>query len=548
MARLALADAIIVGSGASGGWAAKQLSEAGMSVSLFEAGGLTKSGDLRRIASWPAHSYTAVPPSLNESRPIQSQCYACRDARVPWFVNDQESPYEQSAPYTWIRMQGVAGRLLAWEGQSYRMSDLDFKAASQDGFGVDWPLCYADLEPYYDVVERYIGVTGRGERLKQLPDGPFLPPSKVNISDTVLRPAVTKEHGRYVTPARLAQMTCDHQLPEYSIRAQNPFSNTDNVAGSTYWKTLYDAENTTRLSLYCNTRVTNILTKDGRAIGVAFVDKSGRHGEAYGRVIVLCASALESTRLLLQSDIFNSSGTLGHFLMDHQFGAGASGRMEVPTSILSQPDTERHRIYVPRFRNIGDRQERSFVRGYGFQGKSVLMTPEDTWSGSAGNTVSMKLILSAFGESLARYSNYVELSATERDKWGMPTLRINAKWCNNEAVMMRDAAQEATKILEMAGLKELRSTEHFSVPGLSIHEMGTARMGVDPSSSVVNSYCQSHDVSNVFVTDGACWPSGGCQNPTLTIMAITLRACNFIIKNFRSGFVASASAYSHIDV
>jgi choline dehydrogenase-like flavoprotein len=527
-------DAIIVGSGATGGWAAKQLTEAGLRVALLEAGEETSGNDMTSHACQSALAYEPPSSQVTRDRPVQANCYACREPRHKWFVNDFENPYEQATPYQWIRMRVLGGRLLAWEGQCYRMGDFDFLASRHDGYGADWPISYADLAPYYDQVERYIGVTGRSENAAYLPNGIFLPSRENNLTEEILRHSVGMKFNRVITPARLAVMT--RGLGDDCHTATWDSPKTENYNGpvfTTPWRPIVDAANTGRLTLITNAIVGHILMKRGKASGVVYVDRNTlKTKEVFGKIIMLCASTLESTRILLNSKICNSSGTLGRYLMDHIFGVGATATVAVDGSRILQHGRMPHRIYIPRFRNITEKATNGFIRGYGIQGKILPVNDVGSPCSEANirkGSVQTKIILTAFGECLARYENFVDTDPQSVDAWGIPVLRIHAKWSNNEIALCNDASAQAAEMLENSNVKEVTLRAKPFTPGLCIHETGTARMGNNPKTSVVNRYCQAHDVPNIFVTDGACWVSSGSQNPTLSMMAITVRACDYII-------------------
>src|SRR5579872_2357033 len=364
-------DAIVIGSGATGGWAAKQLTEAGMRVALLEAGGKVTPRDFtEHMPSWQL-PYLGFSPRMRRERPIQSLCYACREYNYKWFVNDIENPYTQAKPFHWIRLRALGGRTLSWGRQSYRMSDQDFKAASRDGYGDDWPISYADLVPYYERVERYVGISGTAEGLPQLPDSVFLPGMEMTCGDELMKSSARKRFGRAVTIGRAAILTkahngraachycgpCDQGCITFSYFS-SPFT------------TIADAQKTGRLTLLTDAVASHVVMKDGKAAGVAYIDRLSREPrEARGKVVLLCASTLESTRLLLNSRICNSSGVLGHYLMDQITGGGANGEMPMlEAKPWAGPPRRPNGDYVPRFRNVAETSTNGFIRGYGYQG------------------------------------------------------------------------------------------------------------------------------------------------------------------------------------
>src|SRR5438067_1464136 len=545
-------DAIVVGSGATGGWAAKRLSEAGLSVALLEAGRSVSPKEFTEHMPAFHLKYRNVSLDWLKSRPVQKQCYACMEYNYDWFVDDLQNPYSSppDKPFTWQRLRIVGGRTLVWGRQSYRLSDLDFKAASLDGYGADWPFSYKDIAPYYDLVEGYVGISGMTEGNEALPDGQFLPPMKMTCGEVLLRERVKAKFGRTVTIGRTAILTKNH-----NGRAACHYCGPCERGCSTFsyfsspFTTVKDALASGNCTLFTNAVVSHVDmdTEPNKTRGVTYVDRLTRQvKEVRGKAVILCAQALESTRILLNSStreypngLANSSGALGHYLMDHVVGAGASGRLPEFKTLPNANEPERpNGIYVPRFRNTPSSKRHSrFIRGYGFQGGA-----EAGFNFSAeGYGASLKkavkegeygISLGAFGESLARWDNYIEIDRDLKDAWGIPALRISMTHGDNEAALMEDAGATAAEMLEAAGAKDIRVQAGVEMPGMAIHELGTARMGNDPKKSVLNPYNQAHDVKNLFVMDGASFVSSACQNPTLSMMAITVRACDHLIDRF----------------
>ena len=550
-------DAIVVGSGATGGWAAKRLSESGLKVVLLEAGRNISPSEFTEHMPEYKLKYRNLSPLIVRTRPVQKQCYACMEYNYDWFVDDLQNPYStpKDKPFTWQRLRIVGGRTLVWGRQSYRLSDLDFKAASFDGHGQDWPFAYKDLAPFYDIVEQYVGISGAAEGNPALPDGHFLPAMKMTCGEVHLRETAKKQFDRTITIGRTAILTQNHngRLACHYCGPCERGCQTFSYFSSPF-TTVKDALKSGNCTLVPNAIVAHIdLAPDGgRAAGVTYVDRVTRQTkDVRAKVVVLCAQALESARILLNSDtrekgkgLGNSSGLLGRGLMDHCVGAGAHG--ELPAYDERPNISNPHRangIYVIRFRNV-DRNNRSkaFLRGYGYQGGAGPQFDFSAEGFGAGYKQAVKLgtygiSLGAFGESLARNENYVEIDPDLRDAWGIPALRISMTHAENARAMMKDAAACAAEMLEAAGAKNIGINSNVAMPGMAIHELGTARMGDDPKTSVLNAYNQLHDVPNVFVMDGACFPSSGCQNPTLTMMAVTVRACDHLIGRFKKNEV-----------
>ena len=529
-------DVVVVGSGATGGWAAKELTEAGMRVALLEAGKKITPKDFNEHAQPWQLPYLGLSPKIMADRPIQGRCYACTEYNYQWFVNDRENPYIQAKPFSWIRQRVLGGRSMSWGRQSYRLGNLDFKAASHDGYDVDWPISHEDLVPYYEKVERYVGISGQAENLPQLPDSIFLPPMEMTCGETLLKKAMKEKFGRTLTIGRVAILTKNHngrQACHYCGPCERGCTTFSYFNSPT--TTIKDALATGRLSLITDAVAARILMKDGKASGVSYVDAVTKQSrEVRGKILVLCASTLESTRLLMNSGICNSSGVLGKYLMDHIYQGGASGTLPM---LEAKPWAGMPRrpngIYIPRFRNVREKTTNGFIRGYGYQGGS---SPSFDY-GAEGFGASYKeavrkgewrINLGAWSECLARKENYVEIAKDQVDAYGIPILRINMEWGDNELKLFEDAREQAVEMLTGAGVKDAEKTGAPSLPGHCIHEVGTARMGNDRKTSVLNKYNQAHDVENIFVTDGAAWVSQGCQNPTLTMMAITVRACDYI--------------------
>ena len=563
MQRQTLFDAIVVGSGATGGWAAKVLTEKGLRVVVLEAGkNLDPATDFREH-TWPyelKYRGLASGSYYAKRQPIQSRCYAANEYGNQFFVDDVDNPYTtpDDRPFWWIRGRHVGGRSITWGRQSYRLSDYDFKAGSRDGYGEDWPIGYKDLEPYYDLVENFVGISGSYENLPQLPDSKFLPPMALTCGEQLLKRAVeTKFKGRNVIIGRAAILTKPHQG-----RAACHYCGHCDRGCSTHsyfsspGSTLPSAAKTGRLTLRPNSVVREVImdTSTGKARGVRIVDQlTRRESEVYGKVVVLCASTLESTRILLNSKskyfpdgVANSSGALGHYLMDHLYQISASGIVKtLQGSEYDFSDGRANGIYVPRFRNISDKHPK-FIRGYGMQGSSRINMGYSNAKDIRGFGPGFKKMarenprevgwgLGAWCEMLPQFENKVSIHPTKVDAWGVPSLHIECKHGDNELAMAKDALETILEMAEAAGFEVQSTSSTPATPGFCIHEVGTARMGSDPKTSVLNKWNQTWDVKNIFVTDGACFTSIGCQNPTLTMMAITARASDYIAEEFKRG-------------
>ena len=547
-------DAIVVGSGITGGWAAKELAEKGLRTLVLEAGRdiVPERDYVEHVAPWEQHFRgRGDRKRLEREQPIQKDCYACDEMGSRFFVNDLDHPYTQApgTDFKFIRGRQVGGRSIMWGRQVYRWSDLDFEANARDGHGVDWPIRYADLAPWYSYVERFIGVTGLAEGLSQLPDGEFMPAMPFMPPEQKFRDTLASQFAgeRMMTIGRAAVLTRNHNGRaachycgpcERGCITRSYFSSLN--------ATLPVAAKSKRMTLRPNSVVESVIwdPKTKRASGVRVIDGVTREAIEYrAKIVFLCASTLESARIMLNSTspdfpsgIANSSGELGCNLMDHTMGGRAGGTMEGWEDCApfgSRPNG----IYVPRFRNVKAAHP-SFIRGYGMQGGSwrSRVNADDTPGFGATYKEALKgygpwqMGLGGWGECLPRHANRVTIDPDKRDVFGIPAMRIDCSWGENDIKLVKDASQCAAEMLEAAGAKNILTEDTPTPMGLCIHEMGTARMGRDPKTSVLNKWNQAHDVPNLFVTDGSCMASSACQNPSITYMALTARACDFAVK------------------
>jgi len=551
-------DVIVVGSGASGGWVAKVLCERGAQVLMLEAGPPRVPERDFTEHIWPYRlrfrGFGDTKTSL-EKQPVQRLCDACDEYTHHFFVDDTEHPYtfDSDKPFMWIRGRQVGGKSLLWGRVSYRYSDFEFQAASHDGYGENWPIRYRDIEPYYDKIESYIGVSGSREGLPQFPDGKFLPPMRLSCGEIYARDIIARQFGWRVTPDRSANLTtplngrpaCHYCEQCHRGCFTASYFNSPAV-------TLPDAARTGRFSLVSDAVVSHLVMNDrGKASGVVFLDRVTRaERQARGRVVVLAASALESTRILMNSrssrfpqGVGASSGVLGHYLMDHFTLESASGTIPSLMSSRRQPVGRPMGFIIPKYTNADPRfSDKRFLRGYYLAGDSRQQLYEHGYAARGfGKELRRRIreeipymfTIYAQGEPLPRYDNHVTLNPNVKDAWGVPVLHFHASYGENDLAMAKGMREKLGEIVDALKL-ENRSPipERLSIFGKNIHEAGTARMGNDPKKSVVNRFNQVHDAPNVFVTDGACFVTQGCYEPTLTIMALSARAADYIASEY----------------
>ena len=553
-------DAIVVGSGISGGWAAKELCESGLKTLVLERGRMVKHIEdypTMHKDPWDLPHSGKTPSEIVEKHYSKQSRWGFDETNRHFYNKDSEHDYDEIKPFDWIRGKQIGGRSLIWGRQTYRWSDLDFEANAKDGYGVDWPIRYKDIAPWYSHVEKFIGVSGEALNLPQLPDSEFLPPMELNCLEEHVKNTLSERYDdRIMTIGRVAHITKGNK--EGAGRSACQFRNrcTRGCPFGSYFSsnssTLPYAEATGNLTLRPDSIVSEVIydPKTQKATGVRVIDAHTKEVvEFKSKIIFLCASAMASTAILMQSksDRFpngmgNDSGELGHNIMDHQLGSGASGRFD---GFEDQYYTGRrpNGFYIPRFRNLGPQSEKvDFLRGYGYQGGAS----RGDWSQviaehSYGKALKKEIIepgnwkigMGGFGEVLPYHENKMTLNYDKLDQYGLPTITFDAEFKENEKKMKEDWKTQAAEMLEAAGCKDISMHDSNAPIGKGIHEMGTARMGKDPKTSVLNRFNQVHAVSNVFVTDGACMTSAANQNPSLTYMALTARAADHAVKELK---------------
>ncbi|MCV6620939.1 MAG: GMC family oxidoreductase [Cellvibrionaceae bacterium] len=554
-------DAIVIGSGISGGWAAKELCEKGLKVLVLERGRDIQHG----VDYLGEHAPPWKIPFANKADrkrdvddyPIQSQCYAFDAATKTFFTKDSETPYQQdkNKPYHWIRANGVGGRSLIWGRQTYRWSEFDFKANAEDGHGCEWPIGYDDLKDWYSYVEKFVGISGAKEGLPELPDSEFLPAMDMYALEKTIKARLNKYMPEVtMTMGRTAILTENHNgRAACHYCGPCPRGCSTGSYFSSQSSTLPAARATGNLELRPNSVVEKLIYDENsnRIATVQIIDAISKERLSFSAdLIFLCASTLASTQILLNSKseqfpngLANSSGTLGRYLMDHfkmQHVAVFVDNLDHYYKGFRPTGT-----YIPRFKNLPGKEQADYLRGFGLQadpvrpdwrfhfnqkgfGKSLkdnLRKPAPYWV----------WVLGAFGECLPNANNRVELDESKRDEFGIPQIKVSMSFGENEHQMAKDIIKSSDKIFKAAGAVYIETSDTLSVPGSAIHEMGTARMGKDPKTSVLNAWNQSHDVPNLFVTDGACMASSSCVNPSLTYMALTARACDYAVSQWQQG-------------
>jgi choline dehydrogenase-like flavoprotein len=554
-------DAIVVGTGISGGWAAKELTEKGLKTLVLDRGRMVRHPDYPTAMTdpWDLPYGNRITQDIRRRKPVQTRTGYPTPANEHWFVDDIEHPYvEENHKFDWLRGYHVGGRSLMWARQSYRFSKMDFEANAREGVGIPWPVTYEEIAPWYDKVEIFAGISGSLEGLPQLPDGKFLPPHDLNCVEVDFRKALADKLDRKLIIGRCANLTAPltHQeSPQRgTCQARNLCIRGCPFGGyfSSVSATLPSAERTGNMTLLPNQIVYEVIYDDdkGRATGVRVIDAETRkQSDYFAKVIFLNASALGSAFILMNSKssrfpngFGNDSGELGHNIMDHNKPGSSNASVE---GYLDVAYTGRrpNGFYIPRYRNVG-KDKRNYLRGFGYQGRAQRAT----WSRFNDNALigdelknavrepgPWTIGMTAFGEILPHHDNRAWLHPDKKDKFGLPLLAVDATVRENELRMQEDMRNDAAEMLEAAGFKNVVVRSDSYNMGNSIHESGTARMGSDPRKSVLNKFNQVHACQNVFVTDGSFMPSFGCQNPSLTYMAFTARAANHAVEELKKG-------------
>tara|TARA_B100002003_G_scaffold189625_1_gene178439 strand:+ start:986 stop:2686 length:1701 start_codon:yes stop_codon:yes gene_type:complete len=554
-------DAIVVGSGMSGGMSAKELTERGLKVLVLERGPeiVPERDYTDQLAPWQSPNLDSVAQDeIAEHYPTQygGVAYAIKESTKHFWVKDDEHPYvaAEGTSYDWLRGYHTAGRSIMWSRQTYRMGPQDFEANKQDGNGVDWPVRYADIVPWYEKVETFIGVAGTAAGLPQLPDSVFQPAFELTGAEKALKSKVeTAFPGRNIIPARIAHITAataeQRALGRSNCQARNRCEHgcTFKAYFSSLNATLPAAERTGNLTIIHNAIVQSVEydAASNRVSGVRVVDAQSNEKRLYtARVIFLNASAIASAMILLQSKsatfpngLANRSDQVGRNLMDHVSGAGANGLMSGFDNMKVFGRRPSGGIYIPRYANITEKNK-PYLRGFGYQGGARPLGNANGQIPGIGQAFKeahrtagpWRVSVGAFGEQLPNPNNRVTLHAARRDRWGNPLALFDVRYSDNERIMLEEARKDAVAMLEVAGCSNINSSPvNLTRPGNRIHEMGSARMGRDPTTSVLNGWCQAHDIPNLFITDGSFMASSACQNPSLSYMAFSARAVDYAV-------------------
>jgi len=554
-------DVIVIGSGLSGGWAAKEFTEKGLKTLVLERGREVthlKDYPTTNMMPWEFPHRNEVPQDIKAANPVISKCYAFKEDAMHFFVKDNEHPYEQEKPFDWIRGYQTGGKSLMWARQTQRWSEFDFEGPARDGYAVDWPIRYRDIAPWYSYVEKFAGISGNRDNLDILPDGEFLPPLDLNCVENYFSDFVKKSYaGRHIVYGRCAHLTQPQEIHLKQGRAQCQKRNLCQrgcpFGGyfSSNSVTLPWAAKTGNLTMRSNAVVHSIIYDDkaGKATGVRVIDAITHEAtEYFARIIFVNAAALNTNLILLNSTssrfpngLGNDNGLLGKYVAFHNYRARVSGKFS--GFLDKRTDGRSHTsAYIPRFRNVY-KQETDFLRGYaaGFSANRGLKRDTEGFGEELKNNLEKKeygdwnVGSHMMGETIPKETNYVGLSADQKDEWGMPLLKINIDYDSNDDKMVKDYQEQLTEMFEKAGFTDIKTTDSKQAPGLDIHEMGGVRMGLDPKTSLLNKWNQLHHCKNVFVTDGACMTSTSTQNPSLTYMALTARAADYAMGEMRKG-------------
>ena len=553
-------DAIVIGSGISGGWAAKELTEKGLKTLLLDRG-----RPVQHQQDYPTENKGAFdlpyrgqwPPNEKNKDRFTHNAVVTSPTNYHFFNDDRKNPYINNIdkPFNWIRSDIFGGRSILWGRQCYRWSDIDFSANKKDGYGIDWPIRYKDIAPWYSYVEKFVGVSGEKLNLMQLPDGEFLPAMPLNIAEKHFKKSVAQHfNGRVVTIGRTANLTTalsNQKRSRCMYRSQCDRGCSFGAYFSTQSSTLPAAEKTGNLTIKTNTLVDSLIydSSGKRITAINVIDtKTKQRYKLSARVIFLCASSIASNQILLNSKshsmpqgLGNNYDNLGRYLMDHTFGTGATGVLPYFKEFIEygrRPTA----MYVPRFRNIKNQDKNiNFSRGYNFQSWGDGRLPPENISGYGAQLKknlripgSWQLPLHAFCEVLPRSKNRMLLDSNKVDRFGIPQVKFEFEWSKNELDMIKDATDQAVKMLKSAGCSHIKTRNTPSAPGTGIHEMGGARMGNDPRESIVNRQNQMHVAENVFITDGSIMTSASCVNPSITYMALTARAVDYAIDQLQA--------------
>jgi choline dehydrogenase-like flavoprotein len=555
-------DAIVVGTGISGGWAAKELTEKGLKTLVLDRGRMVKHGEYPTAHTdpWDLPYANRITQETRRRKPVQSRTGYPTPANTHWFVDDLDNPYIEANghKFDWLRGYHVGGRSLMWARQSYRLSPMDFESNAKEGVAIPWPVSYGEIAPWYDKVETFAGISGSVEGLPQLPDGQFLPPFDLNCVEVEFQQRIAEKLGRKLIIGRTANLTAPLKHNESPQRGTCQARNLC-IRGCPYGgyfssvsATLPSAERTGNMTLIPDQIAYEVIYdhEQGKATGVRVIDaNTGKQTDYFARVIFLCASALGSAYILLNSTssrfpngLGNDSGELGHNIMDHNKPGNSSAHVEGHLDV-AYTGRRPNGFYIPRYRNVGQ-DRRDYLRGFGYQGRASRSnysrfndTPliGEELKKAAQEPGPWTLGMTAFGEILPYHDNRMWLDRDQKDRHGLPMLVVDAVVRDNELKMQEDMRNDAAEMLEAAGYKNVTvRSDNFNV-GNSIHEMGTARMGADPKKSVLNKFNQVHACKNVFVTDGSFMVSSGCQNPSLTYMAFTARAANHAVEELKKG-------------